>query len=347
MGEMMMMNMWFWSGYNMGDLLFKGLKVDKQWTFAVTWIVLFLAAFAFEASKVFLAKIQRQAQTKLYPHRRSDERRTLLHEREQGMEPTTSRNSEPRPPARWTSMRVRVLMVGSQSLLFVLHNVAGYLLMLVVMLYNVYLLLAVVLGMMMGYFFFGTQLTILQMKCFGTKKLVICTPECDDTAASSTPPLLDHSSSESDVFICQTRACAQPSHYFPANTQDGGTSSCHYGAKQCPSKVARAKKAYSQSQCGNGESEKEDSPGVENAQLLRTERQGCCKKKQEPPPDSCCSKNGSSKPEPENGCCKKKTVEEESHDERPKLTREESPQITCCHNAKSVTTESQEQIVEK
>lgn len=41
-------------------------------------------------------------------------------------------------------------MVGSQSLLFVLHNVAGYLLMLVVMLYNVYLLLAVVLGMMMG-----------------------------------------------------------------------------------------------------------------------------------------------------------------------------------------------------
>lgn len=52
MGEMMMMNMWFWSGYNMGDLLFKGLKVDKQWTFAVTWIVLFLAAFAFEASKV-------------------------------------------------------------------------------------------------------------------------------------------------------------------------------------------------------------------------------------------------------------------------------------------------------
>ena len=33
----------------------------------------------------------------------------------------------------------------------------------------------------LGYFLFGTKLTRLQMQCFGTKRVVICTPECDDT----------------------------------------------------------------------------------------------------------------------------------------------------------------------
>ena len=37
-----------------------------------------------------------------------------------------------------------------QSLVFLVHNVVGYLLMLAVMVYNVHLLLAVVFGMMLG-----------------------------------------------------------------------------------------------------------------------------------------------------------------------------------------------------
>lgn len=168
------------------------------------------------------------------------------------------------------------------------------------------------------------------------------------TAENTTPPLLDSSmGSESDFFICQTRTCIQPSHYFPAtSSQDGGPSepnaTCFYGAKKCPSKVARAKKIQASTSHCHHESEKEDSPSVEDVQLLRTERQGCCKKKQEPPPEEkCCKKSETTvivhEVMPSQGCC---------NDEEQKRmeTRERSPQITCCHNTKTPS-DSQEQII--
>lgn len=153
-------------------------------------------------------------------------------------------------------------------------------------------------------------------------------------AETSTPPLLESAeSSESDFLECRTRTCTQPSHYYPA----ASTSTCSYGAKQCPSKVARAKKAQ-EARCHYTESEKEDSPSVEDVQLLRTERQGCCKKKQEPPPEDCCQSQSLEVVvhEPKSPCCEEQTREE---------GREDSPQISCCHNARTPA-ESQEQIMQ-
>ncbi|XP_037302292.1 uncharacterized protein LOC119188570 [Manduca sexta] len=329
------MHMWMWFGYDLGEFLFAGLEVTTRWAFALTWIALFFVALLFEGSKVYLAQVQREALKKLYPHR-SDERRTLLCDREQGnMEPTTSRNASTGQVSRWASFKIRTLVNAHQSAVFVVHNVVGYLLMLAVMVYNVHLLLAVVFGMMLGYFLFGTQLTRLQMQCFSTKRVIICTPECDDTAENTTPPLLDSSlSSESDFFICQTRTCIQPSHYFPSTAQDGaGESSCHYGAKKCPSKVARVKKT--QPHC-HTENEKEDTPSVEDVELLRSERS--CWKQDPPPEEKCCGKEVKAVVHEPKTCCKKK-----EDDDRQEV-REQSPQITCCHNKKT-STESQEQIV--
>lgn len=330
-----MMHMWMWFGYDLGDFLFAGLTISSRWAFALTWITLFFVALLFEGSKVYLANVQKEAQKKLYPFR-SDERRNLLCDREQGnVEPTTSRNASTGQVSRWTSYRIRALVNVHQSAVFIIHNVVGYLLMLAVMVYNVHLLLAVVFGMMLGYFLFGTKLTRLQMQCFRSKRVVICTPECDDTAENTTPPLLESSvSSESDLFICQTRTCIQPSHYFPASSQDGAeTATCFYGAKRCPSKVARVRVQHSQTRYQRAESEKEDSPSVEDVQLLRTERQGCCKKKPEPPPEKCCKEIAVVVHETQS-CCAKEDKQE----------RERSPQITCCHN-KTASTESQEQII--
>lgn len=157
------------------------------------------------------------------------------------------------------------------------------------------------------------------------------------SAENTTPPLLESSlSSESDLFICQTRTCIQPSHYFPASSQDGAESAtCYYGAKKCPSKVARVKKNLgSTSRYHQAESEKEDSPSVEDVQLLRTERQGCCKKKPEPPPEKC--EETTAVVHVKEDCCKR---EDEKQD------REKSPQITCCHQ-KTASTDSQEQIIQ-
>ncbi|XP_046975908.1 uncharacterized protein LOC124541998 [Vanessa cardui] len=340
------MHMWMWFGYDLGEFLFAGLTINTRWAFAITWIVLFFVALLFEGSKVYLAGVQKEAHKKLYPYR-SDERRNLLCDRDPGsaMEPTTSRNTNSGQVSRWASFRVRTLVNTHQTTVFVLHNVVGYLLMLTVMIYNVHLILAVVFGMMLGYFLFGTKLTRLQMQCFSTKRLVICTPECDDTAENTTPPLLDSPiSSESDLFICQTRTCIQPSHYFPVSTsQDAGESSnttCHYGAKKCPSKVARAKKLLAGTrQCHNSSSEKEDSPSVEDTQLLRSDH-GCCKK-QEQKDEKCCKTSQNTTvvihETESNDDCSETKVEFKS--------REDSPQITCCHNVKAAPSESQEQII--
>ncbi|XP_050663702.1 uncharacterized protein LOC126964551 isoform X2 [Leptidea sinapis] len=323
-----MMHMWMWFGYDVGDLLFCGLKIDTRWAFALAWIALFFIAVLFEASKVYLARVQREAHLKLYPLR-SDERRNLLCEREQtnAMEPTTSRNTSSAPGNPWSTFKLRTMVNAHQTLVFVAHNVVGYLLMLVVMVYNVHLILAVVFGMMLGYFLFGTKLTIIQMQCFGRKKVVICTPECDDTAETSTPPLLNTSQNiESDIYVCETRTCIQPSHYFPSTSRTGDLATCYYGAKKCPSKVARATKVQT-AQCHRA-SEKEDGPS-DNAQLLSQDREGCCKQPR-PPADDCCSAGDE--------------VAASDGDSSVSVTREDSPQVTCCHNAKSAS-DSQEQIV--
>ncbi|CAH2267676.1 uncharacterized protein LOC120623314 [Pararge aegeria] len=340
------MHMWMWFGYDLGDFLFSGLTVNTRWAFALTWIALFFVALLFEASKVYLARVQREAYQKLNPYR-CDERRNLLSDREQGnpMEPTTSRNASSGQMSRWASFRVRTLVNGHQTLVFVVHNVVGYLLMLAVMLYNVHLILAVVFGMMLGYFLFGTKLTRLQMQCFNTRR-VICTPECDDTAENTTPPLLESTqNSESDFFICRTRNCIQPSHYFPANTSpetgESSNTACFYGAKKCPSKVARVKKPQAgTSSCHHGESEKEDSPSVEDAQLLRPH--SCCKKKEAQKEEKCCKSSHSTAfvEAPDEEHC----VENTSDANQEPQSREESPQVTCCHNTKSLMG-SQEQII--
>ncbi|XP_059056546.1 uncharacterized protein LOC131850350 isoform X2 [Achroia grisella] len=301
------MHMWMWSGYNLGEFLFSGLVIDTRWAFGLTWIVLFFVAVLFEGSKVYLAQVQREAHNKLYPYR-SDERRTLLCDREQGnlMEPTTSRNASTGQVSRWASFRVRTLVNSHQSLVFLAHNVVGYLLMLAVMLYNVHLLLAVVFGMML--------------------------------ADNTTPPHLE-SGSETDMFICQTRTCIQPSHYFPSSSSEQPT--CYYGAAACPSRVARAKKMQATpgtSHCHHAESEKEDTPSVEDVQLLRTERQGCCKKKQEPPPEVTCCKST------QDVVVHEPDEESIGNETRESQEREDSPQVTCCHNTKTPS-ESQEQIM--
>lgn len=309
--------MWMWFGYDLGDFLFPGLGVDTKGKFAVTCIVLFIVSVLFEGSKVYIAKLQKEARRKLRPYR-TDERRNLLcqHDRDRAgvVEPSTSHNNSTTEVNRWALVRTRILVNTHQSTVFLIHNTVGYLLMLAVMLYNVYLVIVVILGLMLGHYIFGTQLIQLQMKCFGTRPDVICTPECDDTVDNMTPPLLDSSiDSDSEIMSCQTRTCIQPSHYFPANTE-GESSSCHFGAKNCPSRVARAKKKS------------------EDKQLLPAENKGCCKAASEV---KCCK----SSQEISVSVHSDEAKELESNSD----SREESPSVTCCRqNRKS---DSREQIM--
>lgn len=66
--------------------------------------------------------------------------------------------------------------------IFLLHNSLGYGLMLVVMLYNGYMFIAIVLGMGLGYFIFGHISMKINMENVQARRTaVICSPKCRDT----------------------------------------------------------------------------------------------------------------------------------------------------------------------
>ncbi|GBP08223.1 High affinity copper uptake protein 1 [Eumeta japonica] len=291
------MHMWMWSGYSLGEFLFPNLNITTRWSFALTWIVLFLVALLFEGSKVYLTHVQKEAHRKFLPTR-SDERRNLLCDREHGGRSSVTHTQPDQGPQR-TSIKMRLLVTFHQTVLFIIHNTVGYLLMLVVMLYNVYLILAVVFGMTLGYFLFGSKLVRIKMRCFVTKRVVICTPECDDTAEEIPQHINSATTSESELFVCETRTCITPSHYYRASTSQDGASSdqsnvtCQYGAKRCPSKISKIRNAPTpgpSKQC-HMDSELKNNTSVEDVKLLRTIESECCRSQSNE--SKCCNKTAS------------------------------------------------------
>jgi solute carrier family 31 (copper transporter), member 1 len=69
---------------------------------------------------------------------------------------------------------------------FLFHNVLGYALMLLVMLYNGYVFIAVVFGMTLGYFLFGhiaMKVNMENIQAVQTKAM--CSPQCPDAGECS------------------------------------------------------------------------------------------------------------------------------------------------------------------
>ncbi|XP_037039236.1 high affinity copper uptake protein 1-like [Bradysia coprophila] len=120
---------------NCESILFKGIKVTKGEEFAVAFLVIFVISIAYEGLRFWREK---------------------LYNDYQAQQQITCSNPKDMAPPRKT---IRQLLTQKahliQTLMHMIQVTVSYALMLIVMTYNVWLVLAVILGATVGYFIFG------------------------------------------------------------------------------------------------------------------------------------------------------------------------------------------------
>ncbi|KAL5278195.1 hypothetical protein ACFFRR_003071 [Megaselia abdita] len=127
---------------NIGEFLFPGLIINGTTSLIILSIVLIVVCVLYEGLKVFETHTKARA----------------ARERIRQTPPpaTESDNLLRRNNGSSTSpQQQQFLTLICHTLLFLFHNIFGYLLMLFVMAYNVYVFISVVFGLGLGYFLFG------------------------------------------------------------------------------------------------------------------------------------------------------------------------------------------------
>ncbi|XP_076673842.1 protein SLC31A2 [Andrena cerasifolii] len=173
------MHMWFWFGNNLGSFLFPGYNVTTVSSFLCTCLGLTALAILYEGMKILQIKIQHSA--------------TILVQRQTAQ---TSENSSllskisSRSIGARSSLRcIRWSTWSIQAFHWFIHTFVGYLLMLAVMTYNVYINIALVLGGCIGYWVFGPKLVELKLARFHEKqRLLQCDKECADNVVNHQRP---------------------------------------------------------------------------------------------------------------------------------------------------------------
>ncbi|XP_058461107.1 uncharacterized protein LOC131436410 isoform X2 [Malaya genurostris] len=169
----MHMHMSFWWGTDVGDVLFKGLTINTNGGLITLCLILTGLSIVYEGLKVHGAKMRARAARERsrpgsYP---PSESATLL-----SLEPT---------PGLLRSVTQRGCAILTEVTMFLFHNMLGYAIMLMVMIYNGYLFVAVVSGMALGYFLFGHMSMKVNMENIQAKQTnAICSARCLQTAES-------------------------------------------------------------------------------------------------------------------------------------------------------------------
>ncbi|KOX79368.1 High affinity copper uptake protein 1 [Melipona quadrifasciata] len=169
------MHMWFWFGNNLGNFLLPGYNVATPSSFFCTCLGLFALAILYESMKVLQIKLHQSTLTLI-----------------QSQSPTLSENSCLLPRISSKSIRRYISLHCAQwstwsfqIFHWFVHTSLGYLLMLAVMSYNIYVNIAIILGGGIGYWIFGSKLIELNMKQFFKKQTLInCDKECADNTTS-------------------------------------------------------------------------------------------------------------------------------------------------------------------
>ncbi|XP_029046152.1 probable low affinity copper uptake protein 2 isoform X1 [Osmia bicornis bicornis] len=168
-----MMHMWFWFGSNLGDFLLPGYNVVTTSSFFCTCLGLIALAILYEGMKILQIKLLQNA--------------TMLIRKQT---PRTSENSSLLSKMSSKSIGTQLSLHciywstwSFQVLHWSVHTFLGYLLMLAVMTYNVYINIALVLGGCLGYWIFGPKLIELNLKEFYKRQNILdCDKECADNA---------------------------------------------------------------------------------------------------------------------------------------------------------------------
>ncbi|XP_076627791.1 protein SLC31A2 isoform X2 [Colletes latitarsis] len=163
------MHMCFWFGNNLGSFLLSGYNVVTTLSLVSTCLGLTALAILYEGMKILQTKIQQRTIVLIQNQTiKTSENSSLLSK-------ISSRSVGKQSSLHcicWTTWSFQVLH-------WFIHTVLGYVLMLAVMTYNVYINIAVVLGGCLGYWIFGPKLIELHMAQFHKRqRLLECDKEC-------------------------------------------------------------------------------------------------------------------------------------------------------------------------
>ncbi|KAG4078259.1 hypothetical protein HA402_012969 [Bradysia odoriphaga] len=120
---------------NCESILFKGIKVTKGEEFAIAALVIFVISIAYEGLRFWREKMYNDYQAQ--------------------QQKTCSNPKDTAPPRKTIRQLLTQKAHLIQTLMHMIQVAVSYALMLIVMTCNVWLVLAVILGVTAGYFFFG------------------------------------------------------------------------------------------------------------------------------------------------------------------------------------------------
>ncbi|XP_012349043.1 probable low affinity copper uptake protein 2 isoform X1 [Apis florea] len=165
-----MMHMWFWFGNNLDNFFLPGYNITTIFSFFCTCLGLFAIAILYEGMKILQIKLQQNTVSLLQKQSSISENSCLL-----------SKISSNNIRTKISLHCIQWCIWSFQIFHWFVHTFLGYLLMLAVMTYNVYITITIVLGACLGYWIFGPQLIELNMKRFYKRQILLdCDKECAD-----------------------------------------------------------------------------------------------------------------------------------------------------------------------
>ncbi|CAH1402007.1 unnamed protein product [Nezara viridula] len=189
------MHMSFWLGYQLNDLLFNKLNVTSVTGFLFACACIIVIVIMYEALKVCSATMKLNSAILKVPNRQ----RCLS-------DNTVLINSAPRFHAR------RNLWRFSEVIIYALEITFGYIIMLLVMSYNFYLLLVVLLSTGGCYALFGQHLLHLKLK---TSKLKAPCEHClkhENSSPTSSTEIISESINDNSLGCCSHSAADESTH---------------------------------------------------------------------------------------------------------------------------------------
>ncbi|XP_076755478.1 protein SLC31A2 isoform X1 [Xylocopa sonorina] len=164
-----MMHMWYWFGNNLGNFLLPGYNVVTTTSFFCTCLGLFALAILYEGTKVIQIKLQHS---------------NVILAQKQSQRTLENSCLLSKISSRFIGTHVSLQCIHWSAWTFqvfhwTLRTSLGYILMLAVMTYNVYISIAIVLGGCIGYWIFGPKFVEYNIKQYYEKqRLLDCDKEC-------------------------------------------------------------------------------------------------------------------------------------------------------------------------
>ncbi|KAB0803898.1 hypothetical protein PPYR_00868 [Photinus pyralis] len=181
------MHMTFWWDTNIPDLLFYGCNISSKGWLTLTCLILIALGILFEWLKLLQAK-QKQRELII----RARQIRTVCPSSETSTLISHGEGTNSQKP----SLFVRTKLLFCDACLWINIHVLGYILMLVIMVYNGWLIISLLIGSGIGYFLFGTQFIKITMQNFQTVRDTFCYMNCAEAdLTNETEPIVEPSSS--------------------------------------------------------------------------------------------------------------------------------------------------------